>query len=366
MNISDFPNEPWRAHRQKTGLEKLQEELQRQLTPARQMQEMHDLLRRFSPEYQMKEILDRVDPHRQIREMLEHTAVSKQVQDMFNSSSIASQTQRMAEGYFQKNLLGTSDSGWRRLAAQDPADGAVKLHEQYLRPLSQQQEWLANFQRQALGGLSFQDFARQIEQKNPTLAAIEEAKKSLDSMWGQFREINFSQFELNDEDKEDAEQAVNSIGNSATEGTTLQGSVDQIIAVIQAQQKPSVQLMLWLLFRKMLDWLIAGVIGAAISYYAPAVLGDSPQAANKAVKELAREAIGAPQLLTEYRYVSATVLVVRQNPKSLSPEVGRLKFGKPVKLIKRNKDFALVLWSDKESGTEIQGWVFARYLERFN
>lgn len=41
-------------------------------------------------------------------------------------------------------------------------------------------------------------------------------------------------------------------------------------------------------------------------------------------------------------------------------------FGKAVKLVKKDKDFALVLWTDKESGVEIQGWVFARYLAKFN
>jgi hypothetical protein len=37
-----------------------------------------------------------------------------------------------------------------------------------------------------------------------------------------------------------------------------------------------------------------------------------------------------------------------------------------VKLVKKEKDFALVLWTDNESGTEVQGWVFARYIKKFN
>lgn len=99
--------------------------------------------------------------------------------------------------------------------------------------------------------------------------------------------------------------------------------------------------------------------------YAPAVLGESPQVARKTVQELARTAVGSPQLLAEYRYVSATLLIVRQNPKARSPEVGRLSFGKAVLLLKKEKGFALILWTDAESGAEIQGWVFSRYLGRF-
>lgn len=366
MNTSDLCCETWRTKFQATGLEKLQEEIQRQLAPVRQMQEMHDMLQRYSPEYQMKELLKQFDPHRQILEMLERTSMPKPVRDMLDSNSIAAQTEKMMDKFFQKNPLGISEEAWRRTTQHAAISEAVKQHEQHLKPLLQQQEWLEKFQRQALGGLSSQDFVRQIELASPAIASIEAAKKSLDGFWGQLRQIDFSQLSLNEEDEQHAERAVHSIGMSTTEHQTLQGAVDQIIAAIHAERKPAVQFMLWVFFRKVMDWTIAGVIGVAIANYAPAVLGDSPQAANKAVKELAREVIGAPELLMEYRYVSATVLIVRQNPKALSPEVGRLKFGKPVKLVQKDKDFALVHWTDTESGAEIQGWVFARYLQRFN
>jgi hypothetical protein len=59
-----------------------------------------------------------------------------------------------------------------------------------------------------------------------------------------------------------------------------------------------------------------------------------------------RGAIGSPELLMEYRYVSAKVLIVRQNPKARFPELARLAFGKPVKLLKKERDFALIIWSD--------------------
>lgn len=102
-----------------------------------------------------------------------------------------------------------------------------------------------------------------------------------------------------------------------------------------------------------------------MGFYAPAVLGESPQAAKKSVQESARAVVGSPELLAEYRYVSAKELTVRQNPNARSPVIARFSFGKPVKLVKKENDFALVVWSDKESGAEVQGWVFARYLGKF-
>ena len=78
-----------------------------------------------------------------------------------------------------------------------------------------------------------------------------------------------------------------------------------------------------------------------MGYYAPALLGESPQAAKKAVQAAARTAVGAPELLAVYRYVSAKMLIVRLNVRARSPEVRRLTFGQAVRLVKKEKDFAL-------------------------
>jgi Bacterial SH3 domain len=96
------------------------------------------------------------------------------------------------------------------------------------------------------------------------------------------------------------------------------------------------------------------------------VLGESPQAAKKSIQDNTQAAVGSVEILAEFRYVSAKTLSVRQNPKARSPEVSRLSFGMAVRLLKKDKDFALVIWTDKESGVEIQGWVFSRYLGKFN
>ena len=102
-----------------------------------------------------------------------------------------------------------------------------------------------------------------------------------------------------------------------------------------------------------------------MGHIAPVVLGESPQAAKKEIQAIARVAVGSAEILAEYRYVSAKVLIVRQNPKARSPWAGRLPFGRAVKLLKKEKDFALVLWTDQDSGSVIQGWVFSRYLSKF-
>lgn len=273
-------------------------------------------------------IAERPDPFRQIREVLECSPIQKQVQELLASTSIASHAQ--------------------------------KLMEQYLNPIAQQQ-MLEQLQRQAFDGYLFDDIAKQIERANPAFSAMEAARKSLNDLWGQFRDIDFSQFDADEEDKQEAEKAVQAITQDTGEQQSFQEAVARIIAAIEAQRRFNVKVILVAFFMMIID----NAISTVMTHYAPVVLGESPQAAKKSVQEAVRISVGSPELLVDYRYVSAKVLIVRQNPKSQSPEVGRLTFGKAVRLMKKDNDFALVHWTDKESGAELQGWVFARYLHKF-
>lgn len=371
MDTAESPEKP-----KKTALQKLDEDIQRQLAPLRQMQH---LVKRHAPEAQMTELLRQFEPNRQIQEMLMRTAIPKHVQDILDGTSIAAKAQRLVKQYLPKSSfanLGLDNDALRRTASltldNDTLHKAVGLgsiiditrqYEQYLKPISHQQEWLENLQRQVFGGLSAQNFVRKLGEGNPAVRVIEDTQEALDRLSRQFRDIDFSQFEA---DETDEREATHTITEAAINQATVQEAVDRIVAAIQAQQKPTVQLMLWLFLRKMMDWLIAGVIGAALGHYTPAVLGEPPQAAKKAVQETARKTVGSPKLLADYRYVSTKLLIVRLNPRARSPEIARLVFGKPVKLLEREKDFALVTWTDNASGIEMQGWVFARYLSKFN
>lgn len=362
--LDETPGKP-----KKTALQLMQEQLERQLRPLRQIQEMQDLVKRYSPDYQLKELTRQLESDRQIQEILERSVIPKHIQDIIEGSSIATQAKRVMEQYLPKDTfasLGLDNAAIRQAASLDSISDIVKQYEHHLKPISEHQEILEKLRRRAFGGLSPVDFARQLDKASSAFQAMEEAKRSLDRLWPTFRDIDLGQFDASEEDEQETEQAAESISQAAVQQESLQEAVERIVLAIEAQQNHTVQLMLWLFFRKVVDWLIAGAIGAVMGHYAPAVLGESPQAARKAVQENARTAVGSPQLLVEYRYVTANVLIVRQNPRARSSEIGRLSFGKAVKLVKKEKDFALVQWTDKESGAEIQGWVFSRYLGKFN
>jgi hypothetical protein len=118
-----------------------------------------------------------------------------------------------------------------------------------------------------------------------------------------------------------------------------------------------------------LEILATAAVSAVVSHYLTPHLpqfGQNAAADKKLVKEVVRQAVGAPTLLADYRFVTATVLIVRLNPKAQSPEVARFKFGTVVKVLAKGKDFSLVQWTDPDGKSSIQGWVFSGYLKKFN
>lgn len=342
-----------------TAIRRLQDQVDRQGSPLRQIQQMQNLANRYTADSRPESFARAFDYQREIQEVLKYSAVPKHVQEIIDGSSISAQFKRVMEQQLVNPtfpaLVRYSDIIRR---ANDLALG--------LKPISEHQKMLERLRYQSLGGFAAVDFTRHLEEANPALRAIEEARKSFDRFWSTLRDIDFSQFEASAVDEQEAEEAAESITKEAAEQKSFQAAVERIVSAIQSQQKPAVQLLLWLIFCKTLEVLYTVTLTVLITPTAQTVLGDSPQAAKKAIQEKARTAAGSPLLLVEYRYVTAKVLIVRQNPKALSPELGRLSFGKAVKLLKKENDFALVLWTDSESGAEIQGWVFARHLGKFN
>lgn len=351
----------------KTALQQIQEQFERQMRPLRQIEEMENLVKRHSSDYQMKELARQFEPHRQIQEILGHSAISKHFQDTIDGSSIFRHAKSALEQYLPKSALAGIDiDNFRRAAGLDFSSNIDKLYETHLRPTFEHQGVLEQLRRQNYGALAASDLARQLTDSNSAFHAIKEAQKLLNSLLPTFGDIDFGQFASNEEDEQETKQAAESITRMAAEQESIQKFVEHIVIAIQAQRKPAVQLMLWLFFLKVLEWLVNGAIGATMGHYAPAVLGESPQAAKKAIQENARTAVGSAEILADYRYVSIKTLIVRQTPKARSPEVGRLSFSNPVKLLKKENDFALIIWTNSESGAEIQGWVFSRYLGKFN
>lgn len=154
----------------------------------------------------------------------------------------------------------------------------------------------------------------------------------------------------------------------ASQDPTLQETVARLITVIEAQQHPALKVLLWLYFKKALEILLSAWLGAVVGIALQDTAGSDihPREDAKTIRTTAQKMIVSVEALSEFRYVAAPILIVRQNPKARSPEISRFPFGTAVKVLEKGKDFYLIEWHSQDDKSEVQGWVFARYLSKFN
>lgn len=380
MDIADLPDEPEHLRNIRETLERLAkpmkafeqlqrplrqwEEMQRQLGPLR---ELDELQRNLAPIRQWEEIERRLASHRQLEEIQRRLAPAGQWEEMQKLADLHAQRMMFQNlpdlriGLHQNALLDALKGAKIASAAASLVPGMERL--------SQHREWFDRLQRQATGGLLISELTQHLERANPTLSSLAEAQRILDGVRASFEGRDHSVLEFDDEDAQQAENAAKYIAETATSEPTLNATFVQIASHIQAQTNESVQLVLWAYFKKIVEFTVNAVINAVIAFVITqqmqAASTQSTPQATKTVKEAARAAVGSAELLSEHRFVSAKSLKVRLNPNARSPKLAELRFGTAVKLLRRERDFALVVWSDTETGAEIQGWVFARYLQKF-
>ena len=87
-----------------------------------------------------------------------------------------------------------------------------------------------------------------------------------------------------------------------------------------------------------------------------------------AKKEIVREAneFYSPDDLKGYRFVYATTLHVRKLGNMSSEIIDELYLGKTVSVVKKSKRWSYIEYHDEDTGELKQGWVFSRYLHKFN
>ena len=171
-------------------------------------------------------------------------------------------------------------------------------------------------------------------------------------------------------DEEGAVEEVAQLAQNAAEGIskalTSQEAVDQIVRAIEATQEPQHRWILVAIYFPLLLLFVSPFWNSYVDFHMKKHLEGAPtQAANKQVKEAAREAVGDLRLLRDYRFVSAQSLAVRSEPKARGQALGQLRLGQTVHVLGKEGDFTLVVWKSEDGNSELKGWVFSRYLKRF-
>jgi hypothetical protein len=121
---------------------------------------------------------------------------------------------------------------------------------------------------------------------------------------------------------------------------------------------------LWFLFAIVLTAFVNSVLDFEIKRRLEKA--QSPQEEHKIAKQAARQATKDETDASRFRYVSKGTLTVRRSASATAPVIGSLHFPQVVEVIERRPDFTLVAWRGDDGESEVRGWVFSRYLKRFD
>lgn len=169
-----------------------------------------------------------------------------------------------------------------------------------------------------------------------------------------------------EEAREEIGSALGGIGAAATEAATPQALLSAMLEAIRRPATPSwKQMMLLFFLLPVIASTVANILSTLGTDYVKARSSESEQEAKKSISSRAVAAVGDPTLLFDYRFVSTKALKVHLNAKALSPQIGELRFGQVVRILRKENDFSLVEWSAEGGAVSIQGWVFSRHLQKF-
>ncbi len=382
MNISNLYPEPEFPKRPQLATEIIRQQMERQMAPFREFERIQqEAQRALAPLREFEKIQALLGQSSQfsiVDAVAKHSATTysglkdgrwaKRYLDEFELISPAvAHAQRMLSQYLPEPYLFASQQALLKQHGQASVLASLSVAglTAELSKSLEHRDWLDKIKRHTLGAISVQEITASSVFGTPAMTALQQAQRMMASLSATFSTEDLNAFHFGEDEESEAEAAAESITRGAASEPSLQAAVEQMVRAIQAQADPSVRLMLWIFCKRLLDWIIAGIIGAVISQHMPQTAAQSPQEATKAVREIARSAVDSKVMLNDFRFVSASMLVVRQTPRARAPAVGTLRFGSVVQVSRREKDFAFVAWTDQASGAQIHGWVFARYLQKF-
>ncbi len=107
----------------------------------------------------------------------------------------------------------------------------------------------------------------------------------------------------------------------------------------------------------------------AIERFDPVPITQQAREANKSMNLQAREFALTPMLLSELRFVNCKKkdLALRKNPRKNAATLPmKIPRGQPVQILETKDSWTRIRWTDSAQSFVIEGWVFTRYLNKFN
>jgi hypothetical protein len=152
---------------------------------------------------------------------------------------------------------------------------------------------------------------------------------------------------------------------SLNESNSLEESLNHLINEIKLQRDPWTQkLLMWFIF-PLIMIICASVINPVVDHNIKPYLNGAKRSIVKELKSTVNSTIDNKNVLSSLRYVSANILNVRSSASSKSEIIGYLYFSSAILVIEKKKNWTLVEWNDPDTDAKITGWVFSRYLKKF-
>ncbi|UQB42267.1 SH3 domain-containing protein [Thiomicrospira microaerophila] len=126
-----------------------------------------------------------------------------------------------------------------------------------------------------------------------------------------------------------------------------------------------VKIISYFIFLKILEYAIGILVNVTTPYWQEKWQGIEPETPKKQIISTASEHL-SPVILANHRFVDVkTVLHVRADAGKKLEVIDTLKRGRIVKLIEKQKAWSLIEYYDTDTEKMIQGWVYSRYLHKF-
>ena len=140
-------------------------------------------------------------------------------------------------------------------------------------------------------------------------------------------------------------------------------AIERIISKIDSLKEPLSKKIITTLIIPLLVSLLFAVINPIADYYIKDTIdANTKRSIPKEIRKITSFSYDHTVNISRLKIVIATKLHVRNKNSVKSEIVGVLRIGAVVGVIEKKRNWCLISWVDKESGTSLQGWVFSRYL----
>ncbi len=132
-------------------------------------------------------------------------------------------------------------------------------------------------------------------------------------------------------------------------------------------KQPLLQQIVFMVLLPLLVMVFAALLNPIADHYIKEYLTKDRRSLKKEINAEVSQ-VADRRSLSLFRMVTASTLYVRERPATKSAVVGTLLFGQAVLLMEKDdtdRSWALVRWTNEDGSVSIEGWVFARYLEKF-